>query len=426
MCTWHETIEAIEGKIATTPGGVLAAMVTEEDQGTGVLTAVGRSSARRRDAAEGGTDDTDVRVPVTLGAFARSAETRTGNGGVVRTGVRIARGRGWTGQRRLIRTIVIVGSATGALATDAEARTAVGSTVQARTNAVAVIAGPRTSVLAVIVRPRATVVLVGTGARVAPTSGMNGVPTVRPGGTIGVRAAQAPRMIGGRVAMVAATTVDRMGIVGPGRVTAGIAMAVAIMETAVGPGRVTAGIAMAVAIMETAVGPGRVTAGIAMAVAIMETAVGPGRVTAEMAVAVAITATAVALHRVTAGTPMVAATTETKEAPMVQAGAASAATTRAARAPIVVPAVSGGTEGSAKVPAITGVTATVVTPVDMDMTGVATACRRVRGRSRGGETTMPRWASADSRRGVCGRVTMTPSCPNRSHRRTSTGRLGTS
>ena len=392
LCTWHETIEAIEGKIATTPGGVLAAKVTEEDRRTGVLTVVGRSSARRRDAAEGGTDDTDVRVPVTLGAFARSAETRTGNGGVVRTGVRIARGRGWTGQRRLIRTIVIVGSAiaTGALAirdavaTDAEAGTAVGSTVQARTNAVAVIAGPQTSVLAVIVRPRATVVLVGTGARVAPTSGMNGVPTVRPGGTIGVRAEQAPRMIGGRVAMVAATTVDRTGIVAPGRVTAG------------------------------------------MAVAIMETAVGPGRVTAEMAVAVAITATAVALHRVTAGTPMVAATTETKEAPTVQAGPASAATTRAARAPIVVPAVSGGTEGSAKVPAITGVTATVVTPVDMDMTGVATARRRVRGRSRGGETTMPRWASADSRHGVCGRVTMTPSCPNRSHRRTSTGRLGTS
>ncbi|GAB3612981.1 hypothetical protein GCM10027415_13210 [Humibacter ginsengisoli] len=412
MCTWHETIEAIEGKIATTPGGVLAAKVTEEDRRTGVLTVVGRSSARRRDAAEGGTDDTDVRVPVTLGAFARSAETRTGNGGVVRTGVRIARGRGWTGQRRLIRTIVIVGSAiaTGALAirdavaTDAEAGTAVGSTVQARTNAVAVIAGPQTSVLAVIVRPRATVVLVGTGARVAPTSGMNGVPTVRPGGTIGVRAEQAPRMIGGRVAMVAATTVDRTGIVAPGRVTAG--MAVAIMETAVGPGWVTAGIAMAVAIMETAVGPGRVTAGMAVAVAIMETAVAP--------------------HRVAAGTPMVAATTETKEAPTVQAGPASAATTRAARAPIVVPAVSSGTEGSAKVPAITGVTATVVTPVDMDMTGVATARRRVRGRSRGGETTMHRGASADSRHGVCGRVTMTPSCPNRSHRRTSTGRLGTS
>ena len=55
LCTWHETIEAIEEKIATIPGTVRVMTVPDAARGTDDPAAVDRSGDHRRGTVPGET-----------------------------------------------------------------------------------------------------------------------------------------------------------------------------------------------------------------------------------------------------------------------------------------------------------------------------------------------------------------------------------
>ncbi|WP_460523895.1 hypothetical protein [Humibacter antri] len=103
--------------------------------------------------------------------------------------------------------------------------------------------------------------------------------------------------------------------------------------------------------------------------------------------------------------------------PVVNVGMASGL-----RVVIVVPVVSVGMAEDVTRLEATGAREARTAPGVTGVTAIVTIRREVRGVG----TTTLRAVSADSRHGACGRGTTIPSCPNRSRRRTSTGRLATS